>query len=148
MAGYWIKGTRVSLDSVVYRWLEGLSPESTTECFPAPTLEQVYGAIAYYLSHRDEINACLKASEQGYEAFRERVRSRYPGPSEYRLGIRLAYSPTHLTGTLASNASLTPSRYSGLGGVDHIQASERSRVRSFQRGRVMRALEALPRELG
>jgi uncharacterized protein (DUF433 family) len=80
-AGYWINGTRVSLDSVVYRWLEGLSPESITECFPALTLEQVYGAIAYYLSHRAEIDACLKASEQGYEAFRQRIRSRYPGLS-------------------------------------------------------------------
>jgi uncharacterized protein (DUF433 family) len=80
-AGYWINGTRVSLDSVVYRWLEGLSPESITECFPALTLEQVYGAIAYYLSHRAEIDAYLKASEQDYEAFRQRVRSRYPGLS-------------------------------------------------------------------
>jgi uncharacterized protein (DUF433 family) len=80
-AGYWIKGTRVSLDSVVYRWLEGLSPDSITECFPALTLAQVYGAIAYYLSHRAEIDAYLKASEQDYEAFRQRIRSRYPGLS-------------------------------------------------------------------
>ena len=79
--GYWIKGTRVSLDSVVYRWLEGLSPESITECFPALTLEQVYGAIACYLSHRAEIDAYLKASEQGYEAFRQGVRNQYPGLS-------------------------------------------------------------------
>ena len=61
-AGYWIKETRVSLDSVVYRWLEGLSPESITECFPTLTLEQVYGAIAYYLSHRAEIDAYLQKS--------------------------------------------------------------------------------------
>ena len=80
-AGYWIKGTRVSLDSVVYRWLEGLSPESITECFPALTLGQVYGAIAYYLNHRGEIDAYLKASEQDYEGFRQRIRSRYPGLS-------------------------------------------------------------------
>jgi uncharacterized protein (DUF433 family) len=79
--GYWINGTRVSLDSVVFRWLEGLSPESITECFPALTLEQVYGAIAYYLSHRAEIDAYLKASEQGYESFRQRIRNRYPGLS-------------------------------------------------------------------
>jgi len=79
--GYWINGTRVSLDSVVYRWLEGLSPESITECFPVLTLEQVYGAIAYYLSHRIEIDAYLKASEHDYDAFRQRVRSRYPGLS-------------------------------------------------------------------
>jgi uncharacterized protein (DUF433 family) len=79
--GYWINRTRVSLDSVVFRWLEGLSPESITECFPALTLEQVYGAIAYYLSHRAEIDAYLKASEQGYESFRQRIRNRYPGLS-------------------------------------------------------------------
>jgi hypothetical protein len=29
--GYWIAGTRVSLDSVVYAFLEGLSPESISE---------------------------------------------------------------------------------------------------------------------
>jgi uncharacterized protein (DUF433 family) len=80
-AGYWINGTRVSLDSVVYRWLEGLSPESITESFPVLTLEQVYGAIAYYLSHRAEIDAYLKAAEQDYDAFRQRIRSRYPGLS-------------------------------------------------------------------
>ena len=48
---------------------------------PVLTLEQVYGAIAYYLSHRAEIDAYLKASERDYEAFRQRIRSRYPGLS-------------------------------------------------------------------
>jgi len=33
--GYWIRGTSVSLDSVVYRFLEGLSPETIqADCFP------------------------------------------------------------------------------------------------------------------
>jgi hypothetical protein len=44
-------------------------------------LEQVYGAIAYYLSHRAEIDAYLKAAEADYEAFRQRVRNHYPGLS-------------------------------------------------------------------
>ena len=82
--GYWIDGTRVSLDSIVYRWLEGLSPESIAECFPVLTLEQVYGAITYYLKHRTEVDAYLRAAEHGYEAFRQQVRSRYP-----RLSSRL-----------------------------------------------------------
>lgn len=82
--GYWIVSTRVSLDSVVYRWLEGLSPESIVECFPVLTLEQVYGAVTYYLSHRAEIDAYLRAAEKDYEAFRERVRANYP-----RLSCRL-----------------------------------------------------------
>jgi uncharacterized protein (DUF433 family) len=76
--GYWIQETRVSLDSIVYRWLEGLSPESIAECFPVLTLEQVYGAITYYLSHRLEFDADLRAAEQDYEAFRQRLRAKYP----------------------------------------------------------------------
>jgi uncharacterized protein (DUF433 family) len=76
--GYYIKGTRVSLDSVVYRWLEGLSPETIADCFPALTLEQTYGAIAYYLGHRAEIDVYLKAADEEYEAFRQRIRTNYP----------------------------------------------------------------------
>ena len=82
--GYWIQGTRVSLDSVVYRWLEGLSPETIADCFPALTLEQVYGAVAYYLAHRAEVDAYLKSADEGYEQFRQRVRAKYP-----RLSSRL-----------------------------------------------------------
>lgn len=38
--GYWIAGTRVSLDSVVFAFLDGLSPETiAAECFPVLTLE-------------------------------------------------------------------------------------------------------------
>ena len=58
---FWISGTRVSLDSVVLAFLDGLSPETiVAECFPVLTLEQAYGAIAYYLSRKDEINVYLK----------------------------------------------------------------------------------------
>jgi uncharacterized protein (DUF433 family) len=77
--GYWVSGTRVSLDSVIYRFLEGLSPESiATDCFPVLTLEQVYGAIAFYLGNREEIDAYLRESDEDYEAFRERIRAAYP----------------------------------------------------------------------
>jgi len=76
--GYYIKSARVSLDSIVYRWLEGLSPETVAECFPVLTLEQVYGAIAYYLGHRVEIDNYLKDANEEYEDFRQRVRANYP----------------------------------------------------------------------
>ena len=77
--GYWIRGKRVSLDSVVYRFIEGLSPESiASECFPTLSLEDVYGAITYYLAHRAEIDAYLQEADRDYDAFRERVRAEYP----------------------------------------------------------------------
>jgi uncharacterized protein (DUF433 family) len=77
--GYWIRGTRVSLDSIVYRFLEGLSPETIqADCFPTLTLAQVYGAISYYLSNRAEIDSYLAQADKDYEEFRRRVRSEYP----------------------------------------------------------------------
>jgi uncharacterized protein (DUF433 family) len=77
--GYSIRGTRVSLDSIVYRFLEGLSPESIqADCFPALTLEQVYGAITYYLKYRADVDRYLQESDEEYDAFRERMRAEYP----------------------------------------------------------------------
>ncbi|MGH2670312.1 MAG: DUF433 domain-containing protein [bacterium] len=77
--GYWIAGTRVSLDSVVLAFLEGLSPETiVAECFPVLTLEQAYGAISYYLAHRRDVDASLQAAEAEFEARREASRSAEP----------------------------------------------------------------------
>jgi len=79
---YWISGTRVSLDSVVYAFLRGASPESIAQSFPVLTLEEVYGAIAYYLGHQSEIDAYLQKGEQEFEALRHQ--SRQANPLLYR----------------------------------------------------------------
>ncbi len=76
--GYWVAGSRVSLDSIVYAFWEGQSPETIAQSFDTLTLEQVYGAIAYYLSHRDEINAYLEQARLDYEAKRQAARDADP----------------------------------------------------------------------
>ena len=76
--GYWITGTRVSLDSVVHVFLEGLSPESIVDSFDTLTLEEVYGAIAFYLGHRDVIDAYLKQSEAQFDELCRRAREANP----------------------------------------------------------------------
>lgn len=76
--GYWVSGTRVSLDSVVYAFRNGESPESVAQSFPVLTLEQVYGAIAYYLAHREEIDAYLQRAERQYETLLESAREADP----------------------------------------------------------------------
>lgn len=81
--GYWVAGTRVSLDSIVYAYREGLTPEAiATECFPSLTPAQVYGAIAYYLQYRDEIDAYLLNAESEYEALRQSLRNADPAFTE------------------------------------------------------------------
>ena len=76
--GYRIAGTRVSLDSIVYAYLEGLRPESIADDFPVLTLEEVHGAIAYYLGHREEVDARLKQVDEDFPALQQRVRETYP----------------------------------------------------------------------
>lgn len=76
---YRIKGARVSLDSVVYAFQQGLSPETiSTECYPTLSLEQVYGAIAYYLANRKQIDAYLKEGDVLFEELREKSRKADP----------------------------------------------------------------------
>ena len=55
---YRITGTRISFDSLVYAWWAGQSAETIAQSFQVLTLEQVYGAIAFYLAHRKKIDRC------------------------------------------------------------------------------------------
>lgn len=64
---YWVEGTRISLDSIVYAFQKGVSPESIVQSFPLLTLEQVYGAIAFYLANRTEIDAYLTEEEKAFD---------------------------------------------------------------------------------
>jgi len=76
--GYWIIGSRVSLDSVVYAFLNGQTAESIAQSFPVLTLEQVYGAIAFYLSNRCEIDGYLVDANADFEALRQAARDADP----------------------------------------------------------------------
>jgi uncharacterized protein (DUF433 family) len=65
--GYYIAGTRVSLDSIVYSFNEGKSPEAIHEDFPLLKRAQIYGAIAFYLDHQAEIDEYLARTERELE---------------------------------------------------------------------------------
>jgi uncharacterized protein (DUF433 family) len=71
---YRIIGKRVSLDSVVYAFFAGQSPESIVQSFPILTLEEVYGAITFYLANRAVIDAYLSEGEQLFETLRQQAR--------------------------------------------------------------------------
>ncbi|MGB8699211.1 MAG: DUF433 domain-containing protein [Thermosynechococcaceae cyanobacterium] len=75
---YWIEGTRISLDSVIYAFQNGTSPESIMQCFPLLNLEQVYGSIAFYLAHRAEIDAYLATEEKTFNAMPQPLQSTDP----------------------------------------------------------------------
>ena len=75
---YWVIGTRVSLDSIVYAFLEGKSAESIALSYPVLMLEEVYGAIAFYLSDRDEIDEYLRRERGEFDRLLEEARASDP----------------------------------------------------------------------
>jgi len=77
-SAYRIAGTRISLDSIIYDFLSGLSPESIVDNFDGLTLEKVYGAITYYLAHRSEVDAHLQRNRAKFDALRLQARRSHP----------------------------------------------------------------------
>lgn len=75
---YWLERTRISLDSVVYSFLNGESPESIAQNFPLLFLEQVYGAIAFYLANRELVDAYLKKGEAEFQQLQQSCREKSP----------------------------------------------------------------------
>jgi uncharacterized protein (DUF433 family) len=62
--GFYVAGTRVSLDSIVYSFRAGDSPETIRQNFSSLSLEQVYGAITFYLAHEQEVEASIREGEE------------------------------------------------------------------------------------
>ncbi len=106
---------------MVLAFLEGLSPETiVAECFPVLTLEQAYGAIAYYLAHRREVDAELQGADAEFEALRQAGRSAEPefyrklaeARRQVRSGCRTAGQAalsTKLTRTASNGNTMRPS---------------------------------------
>ena len=69
--GYYVISSRVSLESVICLFLDGASPETIVDEFPTLSLEQVYGAITFYLANRAKIDAYLTESEKLWEEARK-----------------------------------------------------------------------------
>jgi uncharacterized protein (DUF433 family) len=74
---YYLANTRVTLDSLVYAYREGHSPETIAQAFWLDH-EQVYGAITFYLAHRQEVDESIRQGEVEQEALREQLHRRSP----------------------------------------------------------------------
>jgi uncharacterized protein (DUF433 family) len=76
--GYYVVGKRVSLDSIIYTFLDGYSAESIIESFPSLSLEEVYGGIAFYLANRAQMDEYLREGEREFVRLRNESRAKNP----------------------------------------------------------------------
>ena len=56
--------TRVMLDSVIAGFQVGHSAETIAQQYPVLSLEEVYGAIAYYLANQAEVDEYLRRQDE------------------------------------------------------------------------------------
>jgi hypothetical protein len=68
---FYIVGSRVPLANIVREFQDGQPPEAIRSAYPTLTLEQVYGAITFYLGHRSEVDEDLGVREREEDAFAE-----------------------------------------------------------------------------
>ena len=77
--GYYVAGTRIGLDVLVYDFRRGRSAEAIFEAYPSlGSLAKVYGAIAFILEHPSEVEAYLIDQ---YRIF-EDIKAQYPMPQD------------------------------------------------------------------
>src|SRR5258708_2113272 len=70
-----IKGSRVSLDSIIHHFKLGATAEQIVQSFPSLSLGDVYSSIAYYLTHREDIEEYLQQQETEADALEEQLES-------------------------------------------------------------------------
>jgi uncharacterized protein (DUF433 family) len=66
---FYLTGSRVPLAHVVRQFQSGESPEAIRSHYPTLTLEQVYGAITFYLGNREEVEKDAAEREREEEEF-------------------------------------------------------------------------------
>lgn len=79
-----LKGHRVGIDTILFDYRDGLTPEEIAVRYPTLTMEQIYATITYYWRYRDQVDAFLHAVEEDEEQFWREVEAN-PQPEVIRL---------------------------------------------------------------
>lgn len=72
-----VTGTRVSLDSIIYAFDEGATPEEIAQAFPTLDLAVIYSILGYYLQNRAEVEQYLEQRKAQRQELREELEGRF-----------------------------------------------------------------------
>ena len=85
--------SRVSLDTVIGEYQNGLSPEEIVRAYDSLDLADAYAAIAFYLRNREKVDAYLAEGERRAEESRAYFESRCPPITRAELMARRTATP-------------------------------------------------------
>ena len=92
---YYVAGTRISLDSIVRAFVRGESAETICQNFELLRLEEVYGAIAYYLGNQTDVDAYLARQDGKWVKGRRSAEPLSAGLRERLMRARNELHTTH-----------------------------------------------------
>jgi len=72
-----VRGTRVTLDTIVIAFNEGATAEEIVHQYPSLHLAEVYAVISYYLRRRSDVEAYLRQRQQQADEIRKQNESRF-----------------------------------------------------------------------
>ena len=84
--------SRVMLDSIVASFEQGHSAETIQQQYPALSLEEVYGTIAWCLARADEVAQYLQRQQAVWDQWREKA-AEQPSPVIQRLLLSRRVKP-------------------------------------------------------
>ena len=88
-----IGDTRITLDVIIAAFQNGDSPEQILEGFPSLKLADIYAVIAYYLNHKDEIDAYLRRRDKEAERIHREIEAKRPDMFRLQRQLRERIKP-------------------------------------------------------
>jgi uncharacterized protein (DUF433 family) len=69
--GFYIVGSRVPIDRIIWEYHNGEDPEAIRAHYPTLSVEQVNGAIAFYHHHKEAVEQAMEERKLTEEAYTE-----------------------------------------------------------------------------
>jgi uncharacterized protein (DUF433 family) len=85
-SGFYLVGSRVPIDRIVREYRDGEQPEAIRSHYPTLSLEQVNGAIAFYLGHKEEVEKVMAERKRVEDEFSKT----HPSPAHLKAKIERA----------------------------------------------------------
>jgi uncharacterized protein (DUF433 family) len=83
-----VGNTRVLLELVIHAFQQGDTAEEIVDSYPTLKLADVYGALAYYLTHRSEVDVYMHQAEANADRIQQETEANYT-PETLALRARL-----------------------------------------------------------
>ena len=70
-----VKGSRLILDLLVFRYQQGDTVEEIHECFPSASVEQIQKILSWYLANQSEVDEYIRKRDEEAEILRREIES-------------------------------------------------------------------------